>query len=178
MWFQNSGLSGNWGWVHSCALSCVMVIQYVSLIDLQKWCFELGIVMMAWFCYSVERTYLEWWMRWTVWKSSMWTAFPLLKVICLSLRCFDDSDWILKIWNADSHYLFPSKPLAEPHMMPEWAPWVDVAREWFGETEERTEQQSSFVGGGGGLLKQFWRAPMSIREREMKCVLFVLTSSL
>ena len=28
-------------------LSCAMAIQCVSLIDLQKWCFELGIVMMA-----------------------------------------------------------------------------------------------------------------------------------
>ena len=51
---------------------------------------------------------------------------------------------------------------------------------WLGETEERTAQQSSFVGGGeyedcedtettgGGLLKQFWRAPMSVGKRGMK----------
>ncbi len=39
---------------------------------------------------------------------------------------------------------------------------------WFGETEERTAQQSSFEGG---LLRQFWRAPMSVGERGMKWVL-------
>ena len=150
---------------------CVMVIQYVSLIDLQEWWFELGIVMMAWFCYSVERIHLKWWMRWTVWESSMWMAFPLLKVIYLSLRCFDDSDWILKIWNDDFHYLLHSKPFAEPQLMPEWAPWVDVVREWLGETEERTAQQSSFAGCGGGMLGQSWRAPMSIHERGVKWAL-------
>ena len=109
-------------------LSCVMVIKCISLIDLQEWCFELGIVMMTWICYSVERIHLKWWSRLAVWKALMWMAFPLLKVIYLRLRCFDDSDWILKIWNADSHDLFPSKPFAEPQMTPEWAPWVDVVR--------------------------------------------------
>ena len=103
-------------------------MQCISLIDLQQWCFELRIVMMAWFYYSVERIRLEWWSRLVVWKASMWDAFPLLKVIHLSLRYFGDSDWILKIWNADSHYLFPSKSFEEPQMMPEWAPWVDVVR--------------------------------------------------
>ena len=154
-----------------------MAIQCISLVDLQKWWFGLGIVMMAWFCYSVERTHLKWRMGLAVWKASIWMAFPLLKVIYLSLRCFNDSDWILKIWNADSHYLFPSKPFAEPQMMPEWTPWVDVVREWFGETEERTAQQSSFVGGGGGLLKQFWRAPISSCERGMKWVLPLIVTS-
>ena len=100
----------------------------ISLIDLQKWRFELGIVMMTWFCSSVERILFKWRAGLVVWKASMWMAFPLLKVIYLSLRCFDDSDWILNIWNADSHYLFHSKPFAEPQMMPEWAPWVDVVR--------------------------------------------------
>ena len=84
--------------------------------------------MMTWFCFSVERIHFKWWMRLVVWKSSMWDAVPLLEVIYMSLRCFDDSDWILKIWNVDSHYLFPSKPFAEPQMISEWAPWVDVVR--------------------------------------------------
>ena len=133
-------------------LSCAMDMHYISLVDLQKWWFGLGIVMMAWFFYSVERIHLKWWMRWTVWESSMWMAFPLLKVIYLSLRCFDDSDWILKIWNADSHYLFPSKPLAEPQMISEWAPWVDVVRELVrrnrrkdGATAVKLESKSSDV---------------------------------
>ena len=84
--------------------------------------------MIPWFCFSVDRIRLKWWSRLAVWESSMRNAFPLLKVIYLSLRCVDESDWILKIWNADSHYLFPSKPFAEPQMMPEWALWVDVVR--------------------------------------------------
>ena len=148
-------------------------MQCVSLISLQEWWFELGIVMMAWFCFSVERIRLKWRVGLVVWESSMWMAFSLLKVNYLSLRCFDDSDWILKIWNADSHYLFPSKPFAEPQMMPEWTPWVDVVREWFGETEERTAQQSS------PLERRSWRAwEMSIRERGMKWVLpLIVTSS-
>ena len=171
-WFELCGFR-TVGWVGigdgliSAFLSCVMAIQCISLVDLQKWWFGLGIVMMAWFCYSVERIQLKWWMRLVVWKSSMWDAFPLLKVIYLSLRCFDDSDWILKIWNADSHYLFPSEPFAEPQMTPEWAPWADVVREWLGETEERTAQQSNL----------FWRAPMSIRERGVKWVLPVIVTS-
>ena len=155
-------------------LICVVVMQCISLIDLQEWCFELGIVMMGWFYYSVERIHLKWWSRLAVWKASMWDAFPLLKVIHLSLRYFGDSDWILKIWNADSHYLFPSKSFAEPQMMPEWAPWVDVVvGEWFGETRERTAQQSS------PLERRSWRAwEMSIRERGMKWVLpLIVTSS-
>ena len=135
-------------------LTCVVDMQCISLIDLQKWCFELGIVMMTWFCSSVERIHVKWWSRLAVWESSMWMAFPLLKVIYLSLRCFNDSDWILKIWNADSHYLFPSKPFTEPHMMREWAPWVDVVRVV---RRNRRKDGATIVICWGWWIRRLWR---------------------